>query len=60
MGIDEIVKIEPKAKKKTMSITVDPRVINDFKKIAKTKGVSASMAIEALMRAYIEANQKLL
>ena len=60
MGLDDIVKIEPKKKKKTISVTIDPSIVEEARAIAKRKGVSLSNAVQALLEAWVESNKKLI
>jgi len=58
MGLEDVVK--PKTKKKSISVSIDPRILDEAKKIAKAKSVSLSSAVESLLGAWVESNKKLI
>jgi len=60
MGLDEIdEKLQANKKKKSISVTLDPQVNEDFTKLAKSMNVSKSKIIEQLIIVYMEQKKSL-
>jgi len=60
MSLDEIINLKPKEKKRKLSVTVDPGVLDRAKRIAESRGVKLSQVVDALLRAWVEEQEKLL
>jgi predicted transcriptional regulator len=59
MGLDEIDKNLKKIKKKSISVTIDPKIDEDFTKLAKSMQVSKSKIIEQLIIVYMDNKKSL-
>lgn len=45
--------------KKTYSVTIEERLMNDFRELCREQAINQSMLIESFMRAYVNGSVKL-